>query len=279
MTRARNHGKGLLAVGAVLAIAIAVIALKSSGNENVGTLSVSAVLAGGEPVGELAYTVSGNGIAPVTGSVGISDSRTAVAFTVVDLPPGSGFLLDVAAASGDLKIKCSRREKFDVAAAKTTSVKVVLLCRGPTRAPVQGFKKVPAIRSAAGSIAATPPVPEACITCEKEYIASGECEPDSGCDGLKGEDRQLCENLLNCMRATNCWIDDPGDCLCGTAKDLDCTTEKANGDCRAEIQAATRSTDPIKNGTLFFDPTVPAGRATRLISCDKEKCLNHCAQR
>ena len=156
---------------------------------------------------------------------------------------------------------------------------IVLLCRGPARASNLTLKKLPAIRNALGRVAPAPPVPAACTTCEKEYIASGDCEPDSGCDPLTGPDRELCENLLNCMRATNCWINDPGDCLCGTAKDVNCTTEAANGACRAEIQAATRTTDPIQNGTLFFDPAVPAGRATRLISCDKEKCLNHCALR
>ena len=119
-------------------------------------------------------------------------------------------------------------------------------------------------------------MPPECSACEKENIANGNCEPDSGCAGLEGEDQRLCLDLLNCMRATGCWVKDPLDCLCGTIDYVECT-KQANGVCRAEMQAATRTTDPIKNGTLFYDPTVPAGRANRLISCDKEKCKSHCA--
>ena len=83
-------------------------------------------------------------------------------------------------------------------------------------------------------------------------------------------------NLVNCMRATGCWVKDPLDCLCGTVDYVECTTH-ANGACLAEMQAATKTTDPVKNGTLFYDPSVPAGLANRLISCDKEMCPSACA--
>ena len=277
MIGVRDSRAKILAIAAVLAVVVIVIAVKSSGKESVGSLSVTASLAGAEAVGDIGYTISGNNLAPITGTSPLTNPSAPTTFTVKDLSPGKDFLLDLSAHSSDLKTKCTRREKFEITAQKSTELKVVLVCRGPTPGPSHTFRKVPALRTATGQVAAPPPVAPACTTCEKEYIAAGECEPDSGCEPLTGTDRELCENLLSCLRATNCWINDPLDCLCGTAKDVDCTTEKANGDCRAEIQAATKTTDPIQNGTLFFDPAVPAGRANRLISCDKEKCLNHCA--
>jgi hypothetical protein len=127
---------------------------------------------------------------------------------------------------------------------------------------------------------ATPPgaIDEiACGACEKKHIASGECEPDSGCEGLAGTDKDLCLNVLACQRRTNCWLKHPLDCLCGTATGVDCAQGGANGECKAEIQAATKTNDPIKNGTLFFDPTLPAGRANRLIACAYDNCKSVCA--
>jgi hypothetical protein len=119
--------------------------------------------------------------------------------------------------------------------------------------------------------------PVACAACERKHIASGDCEPDSGCDDLSGDDKRLCEDLLACQRRTNCWVNHPLDCLCGSAPGVDCAQGAANGACRAEIQAATKTTDPVKNGTLFFDPKFPAGRANRLIACAYDNCKSTCA--
>jgi hypothetical protein len=117
----------------------------------------------------------------------------------------------------------------------------------------------------------------ACAACEKQHVTAGDCEPDSGCEGLGGADKDLCLNLLACQRRTNCWVNHPLDCLCGTAPGVACAQGAANGACRAEIQAATKTTDPIKNGTLFFDPTLPAGRANRLIACAFDNCKSVCS--
>jgi hypothetical protein len=133
----------------------------------------------------------------------------------------------------------------------------------------------PAPAAAAPSAAGIDPV--ACAACEKKHIAAGDCEPDSGCEGLSGTDQELCENLLACQRRTNCWVKHPLDCLCGSASGVDCAQGAADGACRAEIQAATKTTDPVKNGTLFFDPTLPAGRANRLIACAYDNCQSVCA--
>ncbi len=271
--------RALLLVGAgLLGLAVMALVYFLGGDEkaDVGRLSVAVTLSGGRGVTALEYKLTGNGLAPQRAAVAVSGA--AASLTVEKLPPGTGYGLELSAASPDGKIKCGRRASFDITADTTTSLELAVQCRDLGR--ITEFAA--ARRAASPKLAAevTPPpaveVAPECVSCEKDNIASGACEPDSGCEGLAGEDRRLCQNLVNCMRATNCWVKDPLDCLCGTVDYVECT-KYANGDCKAEMQAATRTTDPIKNGTLFYDPTVTAGHANRLISCDKERCINHCA--
>jgi hypothetical protein len=270
----------ILAAAGLLAL-VAIVAFLLTGNGNTGSLALAATMSGSKGVVELRYRVTGNGIAAIEGKAAVVGAGSATAVTVEDLPAGIGYRVEVSAASPDGNITCTRRSEFDVEAGKATALALQVPCRDVT--PIARF--VAARKAGMTALVAVAPLgtpappievsPE-CTACEKENIENGNCEPDSGCGGLEGEDRQLCENLLNCMRATNCWAKDPLDCLCGTIDYVECTRH-ANGVCRAEMQAATRTTDPVKNGTLFFDPTVPAGRANRLISCDKEKCAQHCS--
>jgi hypothetical protein len=81
-------------------------------------------------------------------------------------------------------------------------------------------------------------------------------------------DRLLCQALHDCMRSTQCWHSDPLDCLCGDARGTACASAQANGQCKPQVQAATRTTDPVANGTLFDSFSVPAGFATQQIACD-----------
>ena len=151
---------------------------------------------------------------------------------------------------------------------------------GPTAAPgTRPFLAQPRPPEFADEAAKAAPGydPVACAACEKKHITSGDCEPDSGCDDLAGDDKRLCEDLLACQRRTNCWVKHPLDCLCGSAPGVDCAQGAANGACRSEIQAATKTTDPVQNGTLFFDPKLPAGRANRLIACAYDNCKSVCA--
>jgi hypothetical protein len=120
--------------------------------------------------------------------------------------------------------------------------------------------------------------PVACATCEDTHLANGDCEMDAGCGWLTGQQRVLCDNLFNCMRATQCWrAGGPLDCFCGTATGMSCATGSANGHCKQEVQAATGSLDPIENGTRFYDFRFPAAAAaTTLIACDYDQCQSVC---
>ncbi len=115
-----------------------------------------------------------------------------------------------------------------------------------------------------------------CTTCEQENIASGECAAGAGCDSLAGTDKDLCLALLSCIRSTGCWKRNVTDCLCGTATGTTCATGGANGPCLAQVQAATKSTSPVTNGTLLNSLTVPSGHATQLVVCDKNHCATEC---
>ena len=279
MSPFRDNRNKLLAIAAVLAVVVIIVFVMSPAKKNVGALAVVAQLSGGGAgVSEIAYTVSGNGIAATSGTARVAGAD-GTPISVKDLPPDTDYEIELSAASPDGKTKCNRRTPFDVTVGKTTSLTIVVLCRDMTR--IAQF--VLGRKAAAPTLAAVAPPPPPievtpeCTACEQAGIKSGECEADSGCDGLEGNDKTLCVNLVNCMRATNCWIKDPLDCLCGTARDEACITNAANGDCRAEMQAATKTTDPVQNGTLFYESSVPAGRANRLISCDKEKCRSRCS--
>jgi hypothetical protein len=268
MTRSR-----VLVLGAVLAAAaIVFIVLTLFGDNDAGALTATPHLSGARGVSELHYQVSGPGVSRA-GTVPVGKP-----LQLKDLPPGPGYKLELAGASPDETIKCARQDGFAITAGETTVLALPIFCRDLGNIARFVMSRRPGGQPAPA--AAEPPpavdVPPECSECEKAHIANGNCEADSGCDRLEGEDKRLCINLVNCMRATNCWVKDPLDCLCGTVDYVECTTH-ANGACLAEMQAATKSTDPVKNGTLFYDPSVPAGVANRLISCDKEMCRDHCA--
>jgi hypothetical protein len=118
----------------------------------------------------------------------------------------------------------------------------------------------------------------ACLTCEDGAKASGDCDPAIGCANITtgAADMALCVALDTCMRKTGCWSKDPLDCLCGTAVGTTCASSAANGACKAEIQAATKTTDPVANGTLFYNMSVPAGFATQQSACDRDICPIEC---
>jgi hypothetical protein len=93
------------------------------------------------------------------------------------------------------------------------------------------------------------------------------------CDKITSgaEDRALCQALLDCMRSTHCWLEDPNRCYCGTAMDTACLIEP-NGVCRDQVFAATKTTNATDAGIRFYDTTYPAGYATQVIGCDWGFC-------
>jgi hypothetical protein len=75
------------------------------------------------------YTVSGNGIEPINGSIDASPTNAARVI-VTDLAPASGYLVLMREPSG-----CNGAASFTIEAAKTAAVTVQIICPGPVPGP------------------------------------------------------------------------------------------------------------------------------------------------
>jgi hypothetical protein len=104
-----------------------------------------------------------------------------------------------------------------------------------------------------------------CAKCE-----AVQCDPTiAGCGSLTGADQTACLALVACIRMTGCSkAGDAQPCYCGTASDIACLSGSANGACKAQVEAAAKSTDAGTIANEFVDPTFPVGLATNLIGCD-----------
>jgi len=133
-------------------------------------------------------------------------------------------------------------------------------------------------------------IPNGCDTCSE-----AQCQTKlDACFGLTGSAEAgpragtarstLCDELLTCVRSTSCdlatrtTLGQVGayveNCYCGTAGD-DCFVGKANGSCKAQIEAALESADPSTLlGRISGDqPDYPALAAVRdLIGCQTTSC-------
>ncbi len=92
-------------------------------------------------------------------------------------------------------------------------------------------------------------------------------------------DRDLCNALVACVRRTSCHTNNTLDCYCGTADATQClatTGTVANGACKAEIEAAQKTTAPLAIQNQFTDITIPGGAAMSLMLCDNAVCAAEC---
>jgi hypothetical protein len=130
--------------------------------------------------------------------------------------------------------------------------------------------------AAAGSDAQSDAV-KVCQTCEEKSRGAKYCHKDMGCEGLAGDDKTLCENLLTCLRAhPECRTTNPNLCYCGSAQGIDCVTAP-KGECLEEALAAAKTANPTEGGIRFFRPDFPSGRASQLVVCDIKVCNDQCA--
>ncbi|MEP6652023.1 MAG: hypothetical protein ABJA82_01610 [Myxococcales bacterium] len=126
-----------------------------------------------------------------------------------------------------------------------------------------------------------------CRACEDsmcpDFLRS--CENAAGIaatgPGMGTSRKDLCLAVVACVRAKKCSVEgDVAPCYCGTASpDGDCQAGKADGVCKAQIEAAAESTDPgVVTGERFTNPDpqnkmpYAIGFATDLIGCDGFLC-------
>jgi hypothetical protein len=146
-----------------------------------------------------------------------------------------------------------------------------------------------ATESGSPADADTPDATPTCASCYREAIASGRCKlaTPGACDDIPADgvgagktagDKALCQAVDECMRTSACWTAEKGvvNCICGTAAGLACAGPAANGACKAQILAATRSTSELQAASLVFSTMVPAGFAAQKYECYHDQCATLC---
>jgi hypothetical protein len=104
---------------------------RSHERETTGAVSLSLQLADGRSINTAGYTITGpNGYAK-TGTIDVSSS-TKLTATIVGIPAGAGYKINITASTADGTVSCAGSATFDVMAGKTASVTVPLTCHeGP----------------------------------------------------------------------------------------------------------------------------------------------------
>jgi cysteine-rich repeat protein len=123
----------------------------------------------------------------------------------------------------------------------------------------------------------------ACKTCEQAQCPAlvTQCENATGnaaAGPATGTPRkQLCLELLDCVRTSKCAAGQVEDCFCGPGVDpIACITGGATGVCKAKFEAAAETTNGVTVSERFADPNFAVGNAVRLLQCDKEFCSATC---
>jgi cysteine-rich repeat protein len=112
--------------------------------------------------------------------------------------------------------------------------------------------------------------PSACArcTCEKCQDLALSCYASDS-----AEDNALCSALTECGRANQCVSET---CYCGTAPLTTCIFGNGNGPCKAETEAAGRTTVPGDIVARSTNTDYPLGRANTLAACVRESCSSEC---
>ena len=113
---------------------------ESEAHESDGVVRMGLTISEGVVAREVHYAVSGNGIDEIAGRIEVTDPGATLSALIGGIPPGSGYLLDVAALSDDGTATCSGTAAFDVATGEAVIVSITLVCAtsGTRRSVVNG---------------------------------------------------------------------------------------------------------------------------------------------
>lgn len=87
-------------------------------------------------------------------------------------------------------------------------------------------------------------------------------------------DNELCTSLVECGLTRMCASET---CYCGTSPLTSCIFGTGNGPCKAEVEAAGRTSIPGDLVTRSTNTSYPLGRANTLAACARENCATECA--
>ncbi|MGB8330385.1 MAG: hypothetical protein WCE62_09680, partial [Polyangiales bacterium] len=94
-----------------------------------GDLTVNLEMSDGTQIDEVSYVVSGNGIAPISGSINTSSPGSTASVAIYGIPEGQNYAIMMTATSTDGQTECSGSAPFNIAVGVTTEVAVMLNCK------------------------------------------------------------------------------------------------------------------------------------------------------
>jgi hypothetical protein len=122
-----------------------------------------------------------------------------------------------------------------------------------------------------------------CLACAQAFCA----DAVDGCSTITGSATQgpaagtprsqLCNEALSCELTTNCGVNNPADCYCGTASGVACfNVGSANGACRPQVEAGLETSDPGTVVLNFTNQNYASGRAFFLVQCLLDNLCDSC---
>ncbi|MEM7137726.1 MAG: hypothetical protein AAF500_14175 [Myxococcota bacterium] len=111
-------------------IAVAALGAGCSSSSSIAPapLELRVELAAGSQVDEVSYSVTGNEIAPIVGTIETSDPGATASVEVFGIPPGTQYLVSLSARTADGESTCKGASRFDVSEGQATEVHVLLSC-------------------------------------------------------------------------------------------------------------------------------------------------------
>lgn len=115
----------------VALLALAASCSSGTSTDGSGALNVQLELEGGVEIDEVRYTVSGNGMEPMSGSIDVSAPDTTVSVELFGIPEGTDYLIEMVATSVDGGTTCNGATDFDISPGQVTLAYIVLNCTLP----------------------------------------------------------------------------------------------------------------------------------------------------
>ena len=122
---------GWCVVALVTLVALAAACSTDSQTGESGTLQIDLTLDDGAEIEEVLYSVTGNGMAPMIGTIDVRAPNTTASLEIFGIPEGLGYLVEMQATTVDGKTTCKGSENFDISPGELTLVILNLHCKPP----------------------------------------------------------------------------------------------------------------------------------------------------
>jgi hypothetical protein len=96
-----------------------------------GSVDIGFIDTAGLSINSVDYTISGNGITPIEGTISLVDPSATPSAIVGGIPPGDQYLLELRAATVDGLQQCYGASSFDITANMASNVMIDLACSYP----------------------------------------------------------------------------------------------------------------------------------------------------